>query len=319
MEIYLGIDVGSASTKIVAIDKNFNIISSVYLMNNGKPIFAVKEGLILTQKRLLPHTTTISGCGVTGSGRRLIGHLVGADVIKNEILSHAIGTIHFYKDVSTIIEIGGQDSKLIIIRDGIITDFSMNTVCAAGCGSFLEYQAKKLGLTLDEFSKLPLKSTTPAKISGRCTVFAETDIVYKIQQGIPIEDIICGLCESMAANYLNNLGKGKDIIPPIVFQGGVAANEGVKRALEKILGYEIIVPKYYATMGAIGCAILAKEEMEKNKERTKFLGFDLKNFDFQISNFECHDCANQCEIVEVYRDKKLVDRTGSICGKWDYN
>ena len=181
-----------------------------------------------------------------------------------------MATLHFIPDVQTIIEIGGQDSKIIIIRDEIVTDFGMNTVCAAGTGSFLDHQAQRLDLNIKEFSVRALTSKNPVRIAGRCTVFAESDMIHKQQMGHRIEDIIYGLCQALVRNYLNNVGLGKEIKSPIVFQGGVAFNEGIIKAFKEELGLELIVPEHHEVMGAIGAALLAHEEMANDKNESKF-------------------------------------------------
>ena len=173
---YLGIDIGSISTKAVLLDEDDNIISSCYLWTEGSPINAVKNVL----KEILKDSKDIKivGVGTTGSARRLIGSILNANVIKNEITAHAIGTSHYYKDVRTIIEIGGQDSKIILLENGLVTDYAMNTLCAAGTGAFLSSQAKRLGIKVEDMGTIALFSQTPAKLSARCTVFAECDLVH---------------------------------------------------------------------------------------------------------------------------------------------
>jgi len=257
----------------------------------------------------------ISGVGTTGSGRHLASMILGSDIVKNEITAHAVAAINYIPDVKTVIEIGGQDSKIIIIRDGIVIDFAMNTVCAAGTGSFLDRQADRLGIDINNFGKLALKSENPVRIAGRCAVFAESDMIHKQQLGHNQEDIINGLCEALVRNYLNNVGKGKELLTPVVFQGGVAANAGIKKAFEKALRTEIRVPKHHDVMGAIGAAILAKEDV-KNKGKTNFNGFNITDINYKAKGFECHDCANMCEIIEILGDNKIVARWGDKCGKW---
>ena len=175
---YLGIDIGSISTKGVIIDENNNIIRSLYIWTEGNPIKAT-EKLINGLKEGLVDDYVIKGIGTTGSARKLIGLMLDANVVKNEITAHAIGTLSKYPDVRTILEIGGQDSKMIILNNGIITDYSMNTLCAAGTGSFLSSQAKRLGIDIKDFGKMALKSKNPVKIAARCTVFAESDLIHK--------------------------------------------------------------------------------------------------------------------------------------------
>ncbi|SKC81679.1 acyl-CoA dehydratase activase [Maledivibacter halophilus] len=313
-ECYLGVDVGSVSTNIVVMDSNKSVVDTLYIRTKGKPIEALKMALRQMKDRL-EDDVTISGLGTTGSGRHLAATMLGADIVKNEITAHGVAALNIVPDVKTIIEIGGQDSKIILLRDGIIYDFAMNTVCAAGTGSFLDRQAERLGIPIREFGSLALKSKSPVRIAGRCAVFAESDMIHKQQLGHNQEDIINGLCEAMARNYLNNLGKGKDIKPPVVFQGGVAANIGIKRAFEKLLGCEIIVPKFAGVMGSIGACLLAKDEVEKTG-KTKFLGLDIADSTFNVKSFECDNCPNMCEVVEFYRDEKLVARWGDKCGRW---
>lgn len=306
---YLGIDIGSISTKGVIIDDENKIITSLYIWTEGNPIRAT-EKLVYELKRNLSDDYVIKGVGTTGSARKLIGLMLDANVIKNEITAHAIGTLSRYKDVKTILEIGGQDSKIIIINNGIITDYSMNTLCAAGTGSFLSSQAKRLGIDIKDFGKYAVKSKNPVKIAARCTVFAESDLIHKAQVGYKKEDIIAGLCKSIVLNYLNNVGKGKKINGPIVFQGGVSKNIGVVKYFKEVLKQDIIVDKDSHLLGAIGIAILSK----KNKE-DKIYDLNIKNIKFITKGEECNKCSNNCEILKIYKEDKLIDAWGSRCGR----
>jgi predicted CoA-substrate-specific enzyme activase len=312
--MYLGIDIGSVSTNLAVVDDEKQVVDTLYLRTGGAPIRTVKEGLNIMRERL-PHGSQIKGTGTTGSARHLIGVLLGADVIKNEIIAHASGTVEFIPDVGTIIEIGGQDSKIILLDDGVPVDFNMNTICAAGTGSFLDHQAQRLGIPIEEFGDYALRSGVKVNIAGRCTVFAESDMIHKQQLGLSKEDIINGLCQAIVRNYLNNVAKGKKILPPVAFQGGVASNKGVVRAFETQLGVRVIVPPYHDVMGAIGIAVLAKEQAEKTGDFTPFR-FEMAQLDFKTRCFECQECPNLCEIVEIIRDGELLDRSGSRCGKW---
>ncbi len=311
---YLGIDVGSVSTNIVAMDEEDMVLESLYLRTQGNPIQVLKQGFIILKERLAD-TVEVVGVGVTGSGRQLAATLLGADIVKNEITAHGIAALHFVPDVQTIIEIGGQDSKLILLRNQIIYDFAMNTVCAAGTGSFLDRQAERIGIPIEEFGALALQSTTPVRIAGRCAVFAESDMIHKQQLGHHREDIIGGLCEALARNFLSNLGKGKELKSPILFQGGVAANVGIKQAFEKLLGCDIIIPPHAAVMGAVGACLLAKEAVRKTN-CTHFTGFDAAVSDYTVKSFECSHCPNICEVVEFHRDSALVARWGDKCGRF---
>ena len=305
IKAYLGIDIGSISTKGVVIDTNNNILASSYLWTKGNPTKAVKE--VLEELKSKINNVKIVGVGTTGSARKLIGTMLGANIIKNEITAHAIGTLSLYPDIKTIIEIGGQDSKIILIRDGIVIDYAMNTLCAAGTGSFLSSQAKRLDVEVEDFGKIALKSKNPTPIAARCTVFAESDLVHKAQMGHKKEDIIAGLCKSVALNYLNNVAKGKKIYSPIIFQGGVSKNIGVVKAFEDILNTEIITDQSGHLMGALGVAILSKKEKEIN------FSFDIIEDNFKTSSVYCGKCPNNCEIICVKKNNKLLDSWGNRC------
>lgn len=310
---FLGIDVGSVSTNIVVLNENNEVLLKKYIRTQGRPIDILKQGLKEIKDEM--NDFNIKGVGTTGSGRHLASIITGADVVKNEITAHAVAAINTIPHVKTILEIGGQDSKIIIIRDRIVTDFAMNTVCAAGTGSFLDRQAERLGLDIKEFGDYALKSDNPVRIAGRCAVFAESDMIHKQQLGHNAEDIINGLCEALVRNYLNNVGKGKEIKGPIVFQGGVAANKGIKKAFEKALGTEVHIPKHHDVMGALGAGILAKEHYLKTGT-TNFKGFEISDLDYKVKGIECEDCANVCEVVELLADMKIIARWGDKCGKW---
>lgn len=305
---YLGIDIGSISTKGVVIDKDNNIVASTYLWTKGNPLKAVKEVLVEIKKQL-PKNYKVVGVGTTGSARKLVGTILGANIIKNEITAHAIGTLSKYPDIKTIIEIGGQDSKIILLKDQVVIDYAMNTLCAAGTGAFLSSQAERLDIPVEEFGSIALTSNNPTPIAARCTVFAESDLVHKAQMGHKKEDIVAGLCKSVALNYLNNVGKGKKITSPIIFQGGVSKNIGVVKAFEKILNEKIITDENGHLMGALGVAILSKKEPEIN------FSFDIVEEEFETSSINCSGCPNNCEIICIKKDDKLLDSWGNRCEK----
>ncbi|AEF94887.1 CoA-substrate-specific enzyme activase [Desulfotomaculum nigrificans CO-1-SRB] len=314
MKGYLGIDVGSVSTNIVFMDDDTNVLESLYLRTNGQPVATVQRGLRQIREAL-PQQTVIRGVGTTGSGRQLTGIVVGADAVKNEITAHAVAASHLVPGVQTVLEIGGQDSKIIILRNGVVADFAMNTVCAAGTGSFLDQQASRLNIAIEEFGDLALQGKTPVRIAGRCAVFAESDMIHKQQMGFNLEDILAGLCEALVRNYLNNVGKGKEILAPVAFQGGVAANAGMRRAFERALGMEVIVPKYFNVMGAVGAALLAKEAVARGVP-TRFKGFGVADMEYKAGSFECDGCPNLCEVIEMAEAGKIIARWGDRCGKW---
>jgi activator of 2-hydroxyglutaryl-CoA dehydratase len=213
-------------------------------------------------------------------------------------------------------EIGGQDSKIIILKNGIVVDFAMNTVCAAGTGSFLDQQANRLNLSIEDFGDIALQSENPVRIAGRCTVFAESDMIHKQQMGHPLADIVAGLCEALVRNYLNNIGKGMEIKPPVVFQGGVAANAGIRSAFQGTLQTDIIVPRHFDVMGAYGAALLARDYIVEHGKETQFRGFGVTSLEFQNRSFICKGCANACEIIEIKQEKEVLARWGDRCGRW---
>lgn len=327
---FLGIDVGSVTTKLAVIDENGEYIDSVMLRTSGKPVSAIQDGMnsLLGQAK---DEYEVWGVGTTGSGRQLAGALVGADVIKNEITAHAVAASINVPGVQTILEIGGQDSKIVILRDSIVTDFAMNTVCAAGTGSFLDQQASRLNVPIQDFGSTALKSTSPARIAGRCGVFAESDLIHKQQLGYPIPDLLYGLCQALVRNYLSNLALGKEILSPVVFQGGVATNIGMVKAFEEALNLEVIVPTHHQTMGAIGAALLAMENYQYTCQATKFKGWQVRDFSFNSLTHECSDCSNNCEVITIVQGElenpnpktpkeingNIIARWGGTCGKWD--
>jgi predicted CoA-substrate-specific enzyme activase len=313
---YLGADVGSVTTKLALLDERDQLVASTYLRTQGKPISIIQKGLEDMRKQMPPQAE-ICGVATTGSARYLAGVVLGADLIKNEITSHAVAAMHYVPEVQTIVEIGGQDSKIILIRDAVVVDFGMNTVCAAGTGSFLEHQASRLNIEIEEFGGRALRSKAPVRIAGRCTVFAESDMIHKQQIGHKTEDIVYGLCQALVRNYLNNVALGKEILPPVVFQGGVAFNQGIIKALEEALDVQVLVPPHHELMGAIGAALLLHEEIGDGSHETNFKGFEVSHTDFTVSSFICKACPNLCEIAQISVDGKVLARWGGRCDLWD--
>ena len=305
--VSLGVDIGSISTKGVFIDSAGTVLAGEYLCTQGDPIGAVKRLLTILHRQA--PDAEICSIGTTGSARKLIGAMLHADVVKNEITAHAVGTLSRHPDVRTIIEIGGQDSKIILIEDGIVNDYAMNTLCAAGTGAFLSSQAKRLEIPIEDMGDLALQSTSPAKIAARCTVFAESDMIHKAQAGYSKVDLVAGLCRAVAANYLNNVGKGKRITPPIVFQGGVSKNKGVLAAFQEEIGEEIHVDADSHLMGALGTAILSQKEVSHGRP----FDFSLLQMEYVTKAHICSGCTNHCEIVQFYRGDKLLDSWGKRC------
>jgi predicted CoA-substrate-specific enzyme activase len=311
--LYLGIDVGSVSTNLVLIDRETRVLAALYDRASGNPIRSVQQGLLKLRDQL-PPGTHVAGVCTTGSGGQLARAVVGADLCKNEITAHARAAIHLHPEVKTLFEIGGQDSKMTVIRDGIVVDFAMNLVCAAGTGSFLDSQAKRLDIPIEEFSRQAVLSQNPTLIAGRCTVFAESDMIHKQQTGFRQEDILMGLCQALVRNYIANVCRGKEIVPPIVFQGGVSLNQGIIRAFREALGIDVIIPRHSTVMGAYGAALIAQRAAIPH---TRFRGFDIGRHVIDTKPFRCPDCPNQCEILEIHDGSTLLGRSGGRCRKWE--
>ncbi|RLE14108.1 CoA activase [Candidatus Aerophobetes bacterium] len=314
VDAYLGVDVGSVSTNVAIIDSNNQLIAKSYLPTAGKPIKAVQDGLREVKEKV-GEKVKIRGVGVTGSGRYMIGAFIGADVIKNEITAQAKGALNIDPEVDTIFEIGGQDSKYISLDRGVIVDFTMNKACAAGTGSFLEEQADELKINIKkEFENIAFTAENPADLGDRCTVFMESALFEHLQRGVPIPDLVAGLAYSVAYNYLNKVVENRKIGDKIFFQGGTACNRSVVAAFEKILGKKVTVPPHNEVLGAIGAAILAKEEV---KGQTRFKGFGLTEVKYRIDSFECQDCPNHCKVNRVLIEGEEKPLTyGDRCDKY---
>src|ERR1017187_403154 len=300
---YLGLDIGSVSTNVVAIDGHGPVVHEVYLRTAGRPIEAVQQGLAEVE-RIWGSRLKICGVGTTGSGRELIAEFVGADVVNDEITAHKTGAIHISstlggEPVDTIFEIGGQDSKFISIENGVVVDFAMNEACAAGTGSFLEEQAEKLGISIKgEFARLALSAQSPTRLGERCTVFMERDVTGWMHKGETVPHLVAGLAYSIALNYLNRVVRGRKIGKVIYFQGGTAYNDAVTAAFASLLGKKITVPPYNGVMGAIGMALIARQWRHATGGRTRFRGYDLEKLAVASRDFVCKACSNLCDMKE---------------------
>ncbi|MBP2674668.1 MAG: CoA-substrate-specific enzyme activase [Deltaproteobacteria bacterium] len=307
-ELFLGIDIGSVSTNFALVDWEGNLLKEIYVRTQGRPVQVVTDGLKALWDEF-GDTIAIRGVGTTGSGRELIGELVGADTVQDEITAHKtgstfIGNRFFGVPVDTIFEIGGQDSKFIGLDNGVVTDFAMNDACAAGTGSFLEEQAERLGIQIKgEFAALALSSGAPVRMGERCTVFMEQDLNNYLNRGARKQDLVAGLAYSVVMNYLNRVVRGRRIGETIYFQGGTAYNDSVAAAFSQVLGRKIIVPPHNGVIGAIGMALLARDKVRATKEATKFRGFDLSKVDYKRREFVCKGCSNYCDMQEIRIDE----------------
>jgi len=300
-DAFLGIDIGSVSTNLVVIDRERRVLKEIYLRTDGRPIEVVSRGLREIENDL-GGRIRIQGVGTTGSGRELIGELVGADTVNDEITAHKTGAAFIDQEilglgVDTIFEIGGQDAKFISLEEGIVVDFAMNEACAAGTGSFLEERAKELGIKIEnDFARMALSSAEPVRLGERCTVFMERDVNSYLQRGVALNRVVAGLAYSVATNYINRVVRGRKIGEVIFFQGGTAYNDAVAAAFSSILGKRIIVPPFNGVMGALGVALLARDKMLHSRQPSAFRGFDLDKVDYEIFEFTCKGCTNFCQM-----------------------
>ena len=322
---FLGIDIGSVSTNLVLVDPQGRVIDEIYVRTQGRPIQVVSDGLREIETRW-GDKIVISGVGTTGSGRELIGSLVGADTINDEITAHKTGATFVGQTIlggrvpDTIFEIGGQDSKYISLQDGVVVDFTMNEACAAGTGSFLEERAEELDVSIKgEFADLALSSDAPIRLGERCTVFMERDVNSYMQRGADKPDLLAGLSYSVVYNYINRVVRGRKIGETIFFQGGTAYNDATAAAFSMVTGKEIIVPPHNGVMGAVGAALLARDKMTLGKHAPKantvsyyanqlaqlgeqtashFRGYDMNQVDYTLREFTCKACSNHCQIQE---------------------
>ena len=269
-DLFLGIDIGSITVKTALVDEKGVLLGAAYARIKGDPVSSLVNELTTLLSRF--SEVRIQAAGITGSGGKQVAEIVGARFV-NEILAQASFAGHFYPRALTIIEMGGEDAKLIrLARDTTgggtkIEDFSMNTACAAGTGSFLDQQASRLHLTIEEFSRIALTSKKPPRVAGRCSVFAKSDMIHLQQIATPDYDIVAGLCHAMARNFKATIGKGKKILPPLLFLGGVAANLGMRRAFQEVLRLsdgDLVAPEHFNTSGAIGAALVVMQRREQN-------------------------------------------------------
>lgn len=321
---YLGVDAGSISINTAFVDEDGNVLATDYTLTEGDVLNNMKKSLSRLSS-YLPADVDVLGVGVTGSGHELARGLLGADVYETELDAHAEAAVHFVPNAQVVFDIGGQDSKVLYIRDGKLDDAGMNRKCGAGTGAFLDAQAMRLGIPIEEFGEVSLRAQKPHDFSCLCTVFVGRDLISEQAKGNTKENIIAGLHKSLARNFFATLGiDKKKLKTPIVFQGGVAANIGVKKALEECLlesrgePVEILVPPYHDVMGAIGMALIARRQVTK---KTRFRGFD--EIDKIVSAFvECDrsqevNCgkAKPCNIVKLFLDKKNID-TLYVCPEY---
>jgi len=315
---YLGVDVGSTSTKAVILDETGGqVMAKNYLMTAGKPVDAVKQVF----KNLLLQVgdnARIAGVGVTGSGRYLVGGFIGADLIKNEITAQARAAADVDPEAD-IIEIGGQDSKLVIKRNSVVVDYQMNKACAAGTGSFIDELADLLGISVKngDFARLAFQAPHIIDLGTRCAAFMAQAVASAQQQGVPVEVITASLANSITGNYLSKVVGTKKLGRKVILTGAVFYNEAVVSAFKKALEDKtILVPEHKEVSGAIGAALLAKEESGGKPSRFKGLQRVIDS-DCNLSTFICKVCDNNCTISRMDLPGEKPTFYGSRCDLFD--
>lgn len=303
--MYLGIDVGSITIKFALVNKEGKILEKNYFRIKGDLIGAIAKVLTSIKSK------KVNAIAVTGSARSFIGGLIEADLLIDEITAHRTAVNKLFPKVKTIFEIGGQDSKLIYFSGNSI-NFEMNNVCAAGTGSFLDQQAARLGISIEDFCKLGLTTKESHKIASKCTVFAETDIIHAQQSGIPLNRVIRGIHKGLVDNYFMQLCRGKKLAGDFLFEGGTSENPLLVQEIQNKLledglikkREQLIVPKPYNTiLGALGAALLCiRKNINNPREIPKLNGFRV------LESKPCFDCTNKCgaDIMKVKINNKII-------------
>jgi predicted CoA-substrate-specific enzyme activase len=313
--VYLGIDIGSTSTKAVLINNRNEVIAGLYTQTAGQPVKAV-QALFETIDhigRLQACEFVFDGVGATGSGRKFIGRIINADLIIDEITAHARAAYELNHEVDTIIEIGGQDAKFTTLKNGMVTSSIMNNVCAAGTGSFIEEQAVKLGVSLGEYAGRALNTPAPVS-SDRCTVFMERDINNYLTEGYTVDEVLASVLHSVCENYLAKVAVEAGIGQSVCFQGATARNQALVAAFEHRLKKPIFVSKFCHLTGALGSALILAETAVRN---STFRGLSLYRETIPVENEICELCHNNCKINKVTVQDDTV-AFGFLCGR-DYD
>lgn len=312
--VYLGIDIGSTSTKAVLMDQQQEVVAGFYTRTAGRPLVAVQAIFAAIDKISVKKNVEfkVIQCGTTGSGRKFIGKIIGADVMLDEITAHARAAYQLNPNVDTIIEIGGQDAKFTTLQNGRVTSSIMNTVCAAGTGSFIEEQAAKLGCDVRDYSQRAENIQAPM-VSDRCTVFMERDMNHYLSEGYTVNEVLASALHAVRENYLLKVATEKHIGSTVFFQGATARNKALVAAFEQRLQRPILVSKFCHLTGALGTALALRDEYQGE---TGFVGFELYREQVPITNEVCELCTNHCKIsVAEVRGTKVA--YGFLCGR-DY-
>jgi predicted CoA-substrate-specific enzyme activase len=315
---YLGVDVGSTSTKAVIMDESgTRLLAKNYLMTAGRPVEAIRQVF----RNLLQDgadKVKVAGVGVTGSGRYLVGGFIGADMIKNEITAQTRAAAEMDPEAD-IIEIGGQDSKLVIKRNSVVVDYHMNKACAAGTGSFIDELAEMLGVSVTngQFADLAFAAPHTVDLGTRCAAFMGQAVASAQQEGVPLEIITASLANSIAKNYLSKVVEHRKLGDNVILTGAVFYNKAVVAAFHQQLeGKKLTVPEHKEVSGAIGAALLAKEAMAG--QESKFKGFqEVVDRECKLTTFVCKGCDNNCTITRMEMPGEEPSYYGSRCDKYD--
>ncbi len=311
MAYTLGIDSGSVSLKSVIINGEGKIIKSSYIKNYNLMV-TLKETL-----KIIKTDKEITGVGITGTGQEFISKIIGGDILEPETVAHYEATLKQFPDVRTILDIGGQDSKLMTIdQNGLLRNVTFNKMCGAGTGGFIELMAQELDVKLTDVGDMALHYKNNFPFAGKCAVLARTSIVDRKNKGVAKEDILMGVCKALVGNYFAILGKGKDLKPPFVFQGATAKNKALVKCMEDELKHKVNVPENPHLMGAYGIALITQKDL---KGKSNFKGFKMANADLNTKTFICGDCDNNCEITQLFENNNFTTSISPTisCGKWD--
>jgi predicted CoA-substrate-specific enzyme activase len=317
---YLGVDVGSTSTKAVIMDESGRrLLGKNYLMTAGRPVEAIRQ-VFRNLLRDGADKVKIAGVGVTGSGRYLVGGFIGADLIKNEITAQTRAAVELDPEAD-IIEIGGQDSKLVIKRNGIVVDYHMNKACAAGTGSFIDELAEMLGVSVTdgEFANLAFAAPHTIDLGTRCASFMGQAVASAQQEGVPLEIITASLANSIAKNYLSKVVEHRKLGDKVILTGAVFYNKAVVSAFRQQLeGKKLTVPEHKEVSGAIGAALLAREAGTQAGQESRFKGFrEVVDRECKLTTFVCKGCDNNCTITRMELPGEEPSYYGSRCDKYD--
>lgn len=320
---FLGIDAGSTTAKLVLIDDKGNILYEDYRSNLGNPVNTIKESLLQLLKQL-PDKVHIKMSGSTGYGEQLIQTAFNLDMSEIETMAHYKAAEYFEPNVTSIIDIGGQDMKYIKIKDHAVDTILLNEACSSGCGSFIETLAKSLNLTIQDFVDLALHSENPVDLGSRCTVFMNSKIKQTQKEGRPVSDIFAGLSYSVIKNALQKVMKIRNpetLGNHIVVQGGTFLNDAVLRAFELITGCEAIRPDIAGLMGAYGMALLGSEQFLKNqtKENSSLLSIEaIEHLEMKTTHTRCQGCENHCGLtINGFGKKRFI--SGNRCERGSGN